>query len=604
MKSIICQNHYLINKLIFSSITLLLSFTLNGQTVEWVKGTGGELGDGGAMIQVDSQGNVFVSGGFTGFVSFDPNSNDYDFTSSTYGDIFLQKFDTDGNFLWAKVFVTNEPQYPMIEIDNNDNIYISTEFQGSIDLDPGPGEDIHTCPPGNINSFIAKLDNEGNYLWGKDFQISGIDKYAIIQSMCKDKNNNMILSGVFHGSIDFDFGVDEYNVPGPYNHGFFLKIDEDGNFQWVKTIGGIFNYFEFVKTVIDNSNSIIIGGSFAGPSIDFDPGNNEEILATPNVNNHDIFILKLDEFGNFEWVKKAEGHYFDLVPWEGWGGDDTILSLAVDKNNNIYFTGGFCNSINFEPDTSDFILDLELEPCTEVPCEIYPTSFIAKMTGNGNMVWAKKFEGENKLYYLSSNNKSTTNLVWTNNNNEVYFGLNPYGTIEVEVDNISFTYTSDKRFITFLNVDPNNGLPMNVFFMGNNFHTTLNDIKVISNKVYATGGFIGELFFDSQHSLYTNEIYADAYTLKMTDNTLGVSQQDQSNVSVYPNPVSDSFNINTETKQILSVSVFDVQGRFLKTYNTPNTNNGYNVTNLSNGLYIINITFIDGSIFTHKIIKI
>lgn len=598
-------NIYITKKIVFSVFLILLTFSFYGQTVEWVNETGGETGgDGGAMIQVDSQGNVFNSGAFTGFVSFDPNSNDYDFDSGPYASNYLQKFDVDGNFLWAKVFLSDEPEYPIIEIDSNDNIYISAEFKGSIDLDPGPDEDIRVCPNGSWNSYIVKLDNDGNYLWGHDFEITGIDKYVTIQSFAIDNNNNLLLSGVYHGTIDFDFGQNTHNVPGPYNHGFFLKIDGEGNFQWVKTIGGIFNYLEFIKTVFDHNNNIIIGGSFAGPSVDFDPGNGEAILSTSEVNNHDLYILKLDELGNFEWVRKAEGHFFDVIPPPyNWAGSDTLLSLAVDSNNDIYFTGGFYNAINFEPDTEDFILNVFLDPCTEAPCERIQTSFIAKMNGNGNMVWAKNYEGDNRLYLIGVNIRSALNLVWINDNDEVYFGLNPYGTIAVEVDNEIQSYSSENRFITLLHINPTDGAAENVYFIGNEYHSFINDLKVVSNKVYATGSFLGELYFDSQHSLSTNHIFSNAYILKMKDYTLGFNQVMEDSSTLYPNPTNGTFYINSINNPLVNVSIFDIQGRFLKEYKHVNQDGSFDILDFSNGVYLINVTLLNGSSSTHKIIK-
>lgn len=595
---------YRIKKIISCSVVYFITFSIFGQNVEWVNGTGSEDGnDVGTMIQVDTEGNVFMSGLFTGYVSFDPNSNDYDFYSGPYANVFLQKFDADGNFLWAKVFLSNEPEYPLLEIDSNNNIYITSEYKGSIDLDPGPNEDIRTCPVGSWNSYIVKLDNDGNYLWGKDFQINSSDKYATIQSFAKDNNNNFLISGVFHGTIDFDFGQNTYNVTGPYNHGFFLKIDEEGNFQWVRTIGGIFNYFELIKTVYDHNNNIIIGGSFAGPFVDFDPSNGEAILSTSEVNNHDLFILKLDELGNFEWVRKAEGHFFDIPPPSNWAGDDTLLSLAVDSNNDLYFTGGFYNSINFEPDTEDFILDIGLDPCTEAPCERIQTSFIAKMNSDGNMVWAKNYEGDNRLYLVGVNLRSAINKVWINNEDELYFGLNPYGTMEVEVNNEIHSYSSDNRFLTFLHINPSDGSAKNVYFIGNEFHAYLNDLKVVSNEIYATGGFLGGLYFDSQHLLTTSSIFTNAYALKMKDPTLDVNQVKKDISILYPNPTKGVFYINTSDTQILNVSIFDIQGRFLKNYNSPNQDSSFDVSTFSNGIYLVQVKSRNGSSSTFKIVK-
>ncbi len=70
-----------------------------------MSGVGGEVGFG---IAVDSNGNVYITGNFSGSVGFDPNVGVANLTSTGMADIFISKLDSMGNFVWAKEWVVLE----------------------------------------------------------------------------------------------------------------------------------------------------------------------------------------------------------------------------------------------------------------------------------------------------------------------------------------------------------------------------------------------------------------------------------------------------------------------------------------------------------------
>ncbi|AVI52265.1 hypothetical protein C5O00_14300 [Pukyongia salina] len=590
------------NILLFSFIYLFF-YNSHAQTVEWVNGTGGPGPvDIGRIIETDSQGNVFVSGSFRDTVSFDPNSNNFDFTAGLFGDAFIQKFDADGNFLWARVFTSDAAtEYPIMLIDSEDNIYLSAYFEGSIDLDPGPNQDIRTNSAlGFEQSYIVKLNNDGEYIWGEAFENVSANQYTNIQSISFDSNENVFLAGEFQSTIDLDFGVGEHLINGPGGSAFFLKIDKDGEFLWAETLlAPLEDSFNITESLFTPTDEILIAGSYYGTDVDFDPGPGQFLFTSPST-NQDLFILKLDNSGNFLWARTAEGH--DPGPFLGIG-NEHIFSLDIDSNDDIYITGGYSFYINLEPGTSNFILDSGVPPCTS-SCPDYNVPFIAKMSSDGDMIWAKQFDGPHQIVVAQGNIKRHSNLVWINEQGDLIYAINPYGTINFEINSVPYSFTSTNLYVTFLNVDPTNGEVLNVFFLGNDQHAWISDLKVYENIMYVTGGFGGELFFDPSHSLVSNG-NTDAYTLKIREDSLFTQEFDiEKAISIYPNPTSDLLHMESPIQDITSVILYDLQGRQLNAfYDVSSKSQTLDLSTLSAAIYIVEIELSNGWRITRKLVK-
>jgi hypothetical protein len=578
---------------------------MHSQTVEWVRQTGGLDLDQSTSIKYDSQGNVFVAGSFRGTVSFDPNSNNYDFTATEYGDAYLQKFDAQGNFLWAQVFASPEiVEFPRMVIDSDDNIYFTNRFQGSIDLDPGPGTDIHTTPDtGYSNSYIVKLDNDGQYVWGHSFEHVSPAQYVTILGIAI-KNDELFLTGNFQDTIDVDFGSDQYLLSGVGADGFFMKIDTNGTFIWAHMLGGSGKNITPSKVIFDNENNIIIGGHFNGHDLDFDWGPNEDIHTTNDINNSDVFILKVSPDGVFQWAISAVGCAPNLL---GICNDD-LRSMDTDINNDIYFTGAYDYFINFEPDTSDFILDTGVEPCTVSPCFAHSKAYIAKISSQGEMIWAKDFDGDNQTVGLASS-QEIWNLVRRNEHGQLFFILSVYGTINIDVNGntISHTGTDDHTFMTFLNVNPQNGSITNAFFISSTLNITVYDMEATNSRLYVSGRFWDEVYFDSTHPL--TPLGVDGYTLLIKDDLMGVRNFFVPNlVTLFPNPAKDYVILKTDhNKSIQKVIFRDVFGRIIKKIELQadayTDNPQVDVSNLSSGCYFVEVFTEDSKPLTYKLLK-
>ena len=92
--------------------------------------------ESGQGITTDNFGNVYVTGYFQDTVDFDPGPGVFNLKSNGSYDIFIQKLDADGNFIWAKQMRGDGAFGTSIEIDTNGYMYCLGNFSGTVDFDP------------------------------------------------------------------------------------------------------------------------------------------------------------------------------------------------------------------------------------------------------------------------------------------------------------------------------------------------------------------------------------------------------------------------------------------------------------------------------------
>jgi len=345
-------------------------FDASGNFV-WAKSMGGTWYDSGYSIAIDALGNVYTTGEFDGTVDFDPGAGTFNLTSSGYGDIFISKLDSSGNFVWAKKMGDGDIDGGLgIAIDASGNVYTTGYFRGTVDFDPGVGT-FNLSVPGNPNDpdmFISKLDSSGNFVWAKNMGP------GFGYSIALDALGHVYTTGSFSGTVDFDPGVDTFNLTSAGAYGIFIsKLDSSGNFVWAKSMGGGFGH----SIALDAWGYIYTTGSFYGTA-DFDPGPGTFNLTSAG--NTDIFIFKLDSSGSFVWAKGLGGNSSD----EG-------RSLAVGTLGQVYTTGFFIGTVDFDPGPGTF--NLTSAGNTEI--------FISKLDSSGNFVWAKSMGGPDDDYGYS-----------------------------------------------------------------------------------------------------------------------------------------------------------------------------------------------------------
>lgn len=281
---------------------------------------------------IDLNNHIYISGPFENTVDFDPGSGVYNMSSSN-GNMFLLKLDGNGDFLWAKQFGGNGDLIHFITVDTNNDLVISGTFSVTTDFDPGSG--VYTLSPSNLNSkdaFILKLDANANFIWVKQIELYG----GNVDGIAADPSGNIILSGQFNLTADFDPGPGVFNMSpiGTWNM-FILKLDANGNFIYAKRIGEP-STLQLCRTMmVDPSGNLYFAGEFNG-NLDFDPDAGMFYLNAGN--SLDPFVLKLNSNGNFQWA----------IQFESVAGS-VARDISMDNNSHLLLTGSFMGNTDFDP---------------------------------------------------------------------------------------------------------------------------------------------------------------------------------------------------------------------------------------------------------------
>ncbi|MCB0744188.1 MAG: SBBP repeat-containing protein, partial [Ignavibacteriae bacterium] len=318
-----------------SSDVFFAKYDMDGNFV-WAKSIGGTLGDYANSLAVDVSGNIYITGYFWNTVDFDPNSGAQLLTSSGEEDIFIAKYGSNGNCIWANRFgSTFLDKGISVALDGNGNVLLTGTFRGTVDFDPSNSTNNLSSIIQLDDIFLAKYTSDGNFVWVG--QIGSISDQKPIKIVV-DAGGNSYLTGTFESTTDFDPSSGIYNLTSAYagyDDIFIAKYAYDGSLIWAKGFGGTSS--ETVNSMaIDASGNSYVTGNFPWTA-DFDPSSETYNLTSAGIT--DIFIAKYAQNGSLVWAKRVGGTSYD-----------SGLDIAVDGTQNIYITGYFNGTVDFDPD--------------------------------------------------------------------------------------------------------------------------------------------------------------------------------------------------------------------------------------------------------------
>jgi hypothetical protein len=309
---------------------------------QWARTWGGKSGyDYGYGLVVDSSANIYVTGIFCQKVDFDPGPGVEEYTAWPWPNPFLSKFNSDGEFQWARVWGGKLTEsYPHgVASDGFGGVYVTGEFTHIADFDPGPGVIEYTsCPEetGPRDDFLSKFDTYGNFQWVRVWGSEEHNEYAT--AISTGAGGDLFITGRFGDAVDFDPGPGtDIRSPVGDNDGYLTRFNPAGDFVSVLTWGGTVSVYP--KDVQSNaSGDIYITGRFTGTA-DFDPGPGVvEYTATGGKWDEDIFLSRFDANGVFQWARTWGG----IENGRGYG-------VAVDDYGNSFTVGVFRGTADFDP---------------------------------------------------------------------------------------------------------------------------------------------------------------------------------------------------------------------------------------------------------------
>jgi Secretion system C-terminal sorting domain/Beta-propeller repeat len=579
-----------------SNDVFVLKLDVTGNFV-WAKRMGGPLNDGSISLAINTAGDIYITGGFEGTVDFDPGLGTFNLTDFGSGDVFITKLDVGGNFSWAKQLGGADGDYVnALSIDNAGNVYCTGGFSSTADFDPGAGIFNLTCVSGS-DVFISKLNAVGDFVWANQFASANATDYGFGYSITVDAVGNIYSTGSFGGTFDFDPGAGNASITSTSGDIYISKLDNNGNFLWANEFAATTSNYGYSYSIKANGSNVYLAGYFVG-DMDFDPGAGSQVLSSV-AGFEDIFVAKLDASGNFVWAKQMGG-----------ADSDYPYSLTTDAAGNVYTTGYFYTTSDFDPGPGVFNLSSAAGSAD---------IFISKLDAAGNFAWAKRIGGSNfdkgvGIAVDASNNVYTTGsfrAIADFDPDAPVFNLTSSGSDDLFVHKMSQQSVLPVELISFTGKKANsiNHLSWVTSQEVNNDYFTLekskDGIRFEQLTIIPGAGSSSSPIQYNYEDLnpYNGITY---YKLKQTDRdgrskysrVIAISSHNTGGnqfVFVYPNPSSDRINfiINATKKTVLKFQIINTTGTIIKTgeqgVQTGENIIGCSISLLPAGMYVIKI---------------
>lgn len=273
-------------------------------------------------VAVDASGNVYVAGETTGaFGAANQGSSD----------IFLVKYDTNGNWQWTRQLGTADYDGAFgVATDASGNVYVAGETEG----------DLNGVNAGGSDLFVAKYNANGVLQWTRQL---GTAAYDAAFGIATDASGDVYVAGETAGDID-GAGTDVHAGSGDL---FAAKYNASGVLQWTRQRGTA-SYDAAFGVATDAAGNVYVGGGSEGA-----------MGVGANAGGEDVVIVKYEANGTFGWVRQF-----------GTASNDYTYAVAAD-NTGVYVTGETAGA-----------LDGVNAGGTDL--------FVAKYGASGNSLWARQ----------------------------------------------------------------------------------------------------------------------------------------------------------------------------------------------------------------------
>ncbi|SIR26173.1 SBBP repeat-containing protein [Pontibacter lucknowensis] len=311
-----------------------------------------KLGGDARKLVMDSQENIFVTGGFEDTGVFGSTV----LKSNGIHDYYLVKLNSAGQVLWATnttALSGNEASATGVDvgIDAKGNIYVTGIFIGDITFG-----NVSLASQGR-DLFILKLDPFGKAIWARK---AGGDGFDSVGSIAVDATGNSFITGDIRGTAHFGaISISsEYSlsISGFHPALFIAKYNTAGDVVWVKKTGSSGTHS--LKITLDKNGFIFLTGWFSGPA--------NFASTILYAYNQSMFLAKYDAAGDVIWAREAGGYWYD-----------SGLDVAIDRDGNSYVTGFYTRQATF----GNFTIENE----------IGSSFYAAKYNSEGKVLWVKQF---------------------------------------------------------------------------------------------------------------------------------------------------------------------------------------------------------------------
>ena len=491
----------IIKRSLLGSLFLCVTFTTGyAQHFDWAKSIGGLGLDVGRAVTTDTDGNVIVVGSFTG------GTHVADTFLTGYGSMeaFVAKFTSEGDFMWARVI--SGPAEDMargVVTEDDGTIYVVGHFTDTVVFHLSETDTIAVRSEGGQDAFVAKYSADGTFQWyikggglGDD-TATDIDRYRW--------SGMLYVSGGFQKRARF--GATSLLSNG-LTDAFVFKCDADANVHWARKGGGLEHDVAAAVAVDKTNGSVYIVGDFYDQA-DFS-GQTLQALGSS-----DMFLIKYNEQGDFQWAKNNGGTTVDVA-----------TGIGTDLNGNVYVSGYYQGTTFFQAQSTTALS--------------YNDVFLSKFNTDGECLWLRSAGsyGLDNCLGLAVNWDGTSYLTGLFEELIVADGDSTYGN---GYDIFVLHYNSDGQIR-----------------YGRSAGAASADIGMATcigpdQSLYLTGYYY--YFADFDQSTIGAADHGDCFLARMTD-ILGVEDEQNEIVSncFYFNSSSNSFHVQCNLKGTWSIT--------------------------------------------------
>jgi len=189
------------------------------------------------FLTVDSVGNLYLLGKFTGTVNFAAAFGDVDERTAVATDLFVTRINADGSYGWTRTLQADysvDGGSPIVA--NLNGVYLTGGFEGIVDFATDFGSSDVKTSAGYKDLFVTYIGGDGSYGWTKQV-LSAEDAYG--SAITIDTNGNLNVAGTFMGTVDFGAGFGGSDSKQAYFYAAsFTKLTSEGGYLWTR----IFKY--------------------------------------------------------------------------------------------------------------------------------------------------------------------------------------------------------------------------------------------------------------------------------------------------------------------------------------------------------------------------
>ncbi|MEK6749239.1 MAG: putative Ig domain-containing protein [Pseudomonadota bacterium] len=361
-------------------------------------------------LAVDASGNVVIAGIFSGSTDFNPSAVAADAFYGTGWSTFVTKLDTNGGYGWTRVLKAgyNDATAEGLTVDSAGNIYLAGHYAGASSQLLHYTTDSSYQSLATINGirdgYLVKWNGAGAYQWARTYGNPYGTVYAY--DVAVDDASKVYVAGAYStstagGTVNFNIGgatADNRVVNGTQN-AFVSAASASNGYLWTWTpVASSTTGYTLSNMLISAGDGVLIKSAYSpGATFDNRVPAVEGVLSTATLPNALTRLLGTGSYGGTMLINTATqlrkdtgGNVYlagafsgttDLNPMAGtdnrtaaggndayitkllpdlsygWSktfggtGNDSVAALSINSLGDLYVSGYFGGTVDFDPDT-------------------------------------------------------------------------------------------------------------------------------------------------------------------------------------------------------------------------------------------------------------